>query len=88
MESGVLFEINRQVLHPLGLSMEIVIDYDKVNGIKFGKLVDGMGDPEGITYSSESFADGMEKFRDFMEHYGNRRIETRIETLGYRVQNK
>lgn len=47
-DMGVLQEINRQVLHPLGLAMMVELD---TNGIF---VIDNSADPEGVLYESFS----------------------------------
>ena len=36
VDSGLLFEINRKILHPLGLAIEVVVEDDGTT--KFGSL--------------------------------------------------
>lgn len=46
---GLLQEINRQFLHPLGLALEVVIEED--GSEHFGQLWDYRDDPEGIGFA-------------------------------------
>lgn len=84
LDNGLLFEINRKILHPVGLALEIDVN-DKDKAV-FGPLWDCREDPEGIIYDEEVLADGFEKLNKFMEEHGNHRLETRKENLGYVIQ--
>jgi hypothetical protein len=45
MTTGLLFEINRRVLHPLGLALEISLD-DETGESRIGGIWDYREDPE------------------------------------------
>ena len=47
-ELGLLVELNRAFLHPLGLALEV--DIDKDGNEKLGGIWDYRDDPEGMTY--------------------------------------
>ena len=88
LDNGLLFEINRRVLHPLGLALEIEVDDSSGRPrIKFGDIWDCRDDPEGVLYSEESFQIGFEKYQKFMDQYGNERLQTRQERLGFVEQS-
>lgn len=80
--TGLLFEINRAVLHPLGLALGIWQNDDgSIAG--FAGLVDHRDDPEGMAYSDETLRAGLERLRA----YGVTAIrEERARRLGYVVQ--
>ena len=86
-EYGLLFEINRRVLHPLGLAMAVEID-DDGNVAFSNKIWDCRDDPEGIIYDEETFEEAQERFLTFMKEQGNDLIKCRKEQLGYFVQTK
>jgi hypothetical protein len=48
-EIGLLQEVNRRLLHPCGLALEIVVQDDGT--MKLGGVWDYREDPEGMTYS-------------------------------------
>lgn len=48
---GYLQEINRRLLHPCGLALEITVEEDGTE--RFGGVWDYRDDPEGITYAGE-----------------------------------
>jgi hypothetical protein len=52
-EMGLLAELNRSFLHPLGLALEIVVDDDGTE--KLGGIWDYRDDLEGMLYSKEHF---------------------------------
>jgi len=62
--SGLLFELNRQVLHPLGLALAIWENDDgAIAG--FAGLADHREDPEGMLFSEETLRSGLERLRAF-----------------------
>lgn len=65
-ESGLLFEINRTVLHPRGLAMYITLEDDgtpsKTDSIG---LLDWRDDPEGVIFGKDVFAHCKEKLRAY-----------------------
>lgn len=84
LDTGLLFEINRRVLHPFGLALEVVVEDKKV---VLGKLWDCRKDPEGIIYTEETFKDGQDKFNKFMEEFGKEKIKTRENIMGFIEQD-
>lgn len=86
LENGLLFEINRQVLHPLGLALEV--DVNDSGKIDFGDVWDCREDPEGILFDPETFAEGAEKFNKYMEEYGQNCINNRLGRLGFIYQKE
>lgn len=47
-ELGYLQELNRRFLHPLGLALEVNLDFD--GNEHFGEVWDSRDDPEGMMY--------------------------------------
>lgn len=87
LETGLLFEINRQVLHPLGLALEIKINEE--NGkIDFGDILDCREDLEGIIFDPETFVEGKERYEKYLEAYGNTNLNFRLSKLGFKAQEK
>lgn len=81
-ESGLLAELNRAFLHPLGLALEVIVDDD--GSEKLGGIWDYRDDPEGMLYSKEHFpAEKIKKAQEFiaMKH------KQRMEVLGYVYQD-
>jgi hypothetical protein len=48
-ELGILQEVNRQFLHPLGLALEVTFD-PSIGEFVFGEVWDYRSDPEGIIF--------------------------------------
>jgi hypothetical protein len=86
LESGLLFEINRKILHPFGLALEVIVDDE--NKIAFGSIWDARDDAEGIVFEKDSFDVGREKFEKFMNDFGDMRLKTRLNNLGYTIQEE
>jgi hypothetical protein len=86
LDNGLIFEINRKVLHPLGLAL--VIDVDPEDHRKL--VIDGVyetEDTEGFIFDSEAYKEGQAKYDKFLEEGGHYRINARIEKFGYVVQD-
>lgn len=88
IDSGLLFSINKNVLHPLGLAMAVNESEEGTEGVRFGEISiwDCRKDPEGILYGEKTFTSGAEKHEKFMEEFGLKKLEQREENLGYLVQ--
>lgn len=84
VETGLLFEINRQVLHPLGLAMEVVDNGD--GSFEIGSIWDCRNDLEGIIYEPKTFQEGVDKVAKYMEDRGHESHQSRLKKLGYLVQ--
>ena len=87
-ETGLLFEINRKVLHPLGLALSVECD-DETDEVKgFAYLWDSTADPEGIRFSPESFMEGFEKLKKYLLAIDVENVlNQRRAALGYIVQD-
>lgn len=82
-EMGLLAELNRSFLHPIGLALEVVID-DKTGAESLGGIWDYRNDPEGMLYSKEYFP--AEKIRNALK-YIQQKHEKRKESLGFIYQD-
>lgn len=51
LDSGLLGEINRAILHPRGLALSVEVDDDRAVG--FAGLADYRDDPSGIWFDAE-----------------------------------
>lgn len=74
-EHGILFEINRQVLHPLGLELHLAVGDD--GELARLEILDNRGRPGPIFFSSEAFEDGRRKYEAYMAAHGKRNIQKR-----------
>ena len=82
-EIGLLAELNRTFLHPLGLALEVIID-DETGEEKLGGIWDFRDDPEGMLYSKESFpTEKIKKAQEFIKQ----KHEQRLKTLGFIYQD-
>jgi hypothetical protein len=86
LESGFLFEINRTVLHPLGLALEINIDED-TGAASFGRIWDSRDDPEGFVFSDATFVEGQAKWLKMLSEYGTESMNARRAKLGFIYQS-
>lgn len=84
LDSGLLFALNHQLFHPLGMAMEIKINDD--NSKEFGGIWDYREDEEGLLYDEETLLSGMEKLSKFMEEFGAAKLQQRQEKLGFIYQ--
>lgn len=81
-DSGLLFAINHQLLHPLGLAFDIIVD-EKTGEVELGGVWDYRDHPEGILFKDETLIHGMEKLSKFMEEFGNNKLQERYNELGF-----
>jgi NTP pyrophosphatase (non-canonical NTP hydrolase) len=84
-ESGLGFEINRNVLHPLGLAFSIKFDCrDQAIGLAIMET----DDPTGIEYTEEQLEVGSQKYYKYLkEQNGESRMAQRLNELGYIIQD-
>lgn len=77
--NGLLFEINRHILHPFGLAMETDGD-DKFS------IVDYRQGERHAFYEAVDFEDGLQKANEFLKNEGMKQARARKETLGFSIQ--
>ena len=83
---GILQEINRQFLHPIGLALAVGVD-DSGRAVAIAGILDNRDDPEGFIYD---FGEGMQEAIDKAIRFRTMRInahERRLEKLGYIIQD-
>ncbi len=81
-ELGLLQEINRRVLHPCGLAIEVVIDTE-TGEETFGGVWDFRDDIEGLIYRDEDLdANKVESVEALL---GSKKL-VRFERFGYVIQ--
>jgi len=78
--TGLLFEINRSVLHPLGLAMV----FDEQGYLK---ILEESNPNAGLVLSPEEYMGQKNLFMQFLEKQGNARLQRRQEILGYIKQD-
>jgi hypothetical protein len=83
VDNGLIFEINRRVLHPLGLAMIADIDRNNRKQLSIAALEE-TDDEEGFLYDGESFNVGMEKYQKFLgKKGGQERLDARKAKYGF-----
>ena len=87
IDNGLLFEINRKVLHPLGLSLEPDTHPDDKRKVCISCLME-TDDDEGFLYDEDSFEYNESKLEVFMKKRGSRALASRERVLGYIEQSK
>lgn len=77
-EMGLLAELNREFLHPLGLALEVAIEDDGTE--RLGGIWDCRDDPEGVLYSKDHFP--TEKCKN-AQKFIKEKHDQRYEVLGF-----
>ena len=88
LEEGLIFELNRRILHPFGYALSVIISEVNAEGdysVEFGG-VKATSDPEGLIFADEAFTEGAEKYQKFLFKLGNGILKRRQKLLGYTVQ--
>lgn len=91
IDLGLLQEVNRQFLHPLGLALSLHVD-DDPSVVTFDGILDARDDPEGYRFDFNSFPEPPEAVARFksnaatVEREWETRRATRENVLGYMVQ--
>ncbi|HDD43689.1 MAG TPA: hypothetical protein ENG63_02350 [Candidatus Desulfofervidus auxilii] len=75
-ESGLLFEINRKILHPFGFSLKL-----NNNNIELWSYED-----LEVYYNSDTFIKEKTKFNNFLNNYGKQKLRKRKKKLGFVIQ--
>lgn len=75
VDNGILFEINRQVLHPLGLELHLQVQEDGT----MCELVleDNRRIPQPMYFTHDEFEEGRAKYEEYMREEGRRNIQKR-----------
>ena len=75
IDNGILFEMNRQVLHPLGLELHFRLDDDgRITAID---LLDNRGGDQPISFAPEAFAAGRGRYEAYLAEHGRRNMQKR-----------
>lgn len=85
-DSGLLFEVNRRVLHPLGLAIAVEADVETGTAIRISPSLLRVDDPGGITFSDSDLEEGLDRLREFMKDDGYPRLAARYSARGFRGQ--
>ncbi len=93
VDSGLLFEINRRILHPLGLALAVDVPNESTPKAEIGYtntmvVLDVRDDPEGFCFDDESYIQGKAKLTDFLNKLQfQKKLMARRASLGYVVQS-
>lgn len=87
-ESGLLFEINRSILYPLGLCLEIRRDARDPENPQDTLVLFQTDDPDGVLFTQSSFTDGATKFKLYMKQEGEARLIGRQRITGFVRQTR
>jgi len=83
--TGLLFEINRCILHPFGLALAVILDDVDDTAISI-EFQDARSEEGGMVYDSESIEAGTKKIASFLRKTGFRQLEIRKKLAGTLVQ--
>ena len=86
LDNGILFEINRKVLHPLGLVMVTDVDYEDDKKVIITGLYSADDDLEGIVFDPETIEEGRKRYQEFLGQDGQTRLDVREKRLGFVIQ--
>lgn len=81
IDNGLLFEINRKVLNPLGLALAAEQNPDNAKWLNL-HLYETMDD-DGIVYDEESFEFNKSKYDEYLRREGQAKILLREKLLGF-----
>lgn len=82
-DQGILFEMNRQVLHPLGLELNFVLnDEGRITAID---LHDNRESPHPISFTPEAFQAGRAAYEGYLEAHGRKNMQKRRK-IGMMIQ--
>jgi len=82
-DNGLLFEINRRVLHPLGLALSLNWENDDADGEPKSVALLRTDDPDGVIFTPKTFLEGEAKLLDFIHRVGGHRMAERGALLGF-----
>ena len=83
---GILQEINRRFLHPMGLAMSVVIDKD-TDMCAFDSIWDYREDPEGIVFADDIAKDStFDSKAQIVEDLLESKKEAREKAFGWHIQ--
>lgn len=84
--SGLLFQINRAIMHPLGLSLSLEIE-ERPDGTTCSFQIHETEEPTGFVFPEAEMLKSLPKYTDFLSQR-RQRVLTRAKKLGFIVQEK
>ena len=86
IDNGLVFEINRKVLHPLGLAMVVDVDRNHKSQLAITAIIE-TEDQEGFLYDEEGYNIGREKYQNFLDKGRQERLNSRMTKYGFIEQD-
>lgn len=83
-EMGLVQEINRRLLHPLGMALAVEIN-DVTGREHIVGIIDHRNDPEGMVFADLDTDEAREKYEKVQEEW-EKRTQPRASGLGFMVQ--
>jgi hypothetical protein len=74
-ENGILFELNRQILHPLGMELRFRVDED--GDLESLELLDNRDEPTPIYFTAQEFDEGRAKYEKYLRDHGRLNMQKR-----------
>jgi hypothetical protein len=87
VDNGLVFEINRRILHPLGMAMVVDVDRNNKRNIAITAIL-STEEQEGFLYDEEGYDVGKEKYQKFLNNGGQERLDYRLAKYGFIEQDK
>lgn len=84
LDSGLLYMINKEVLHPVGLAL---VAKQKQDGTLSLGIKDSRSEPHLLAYNKVDYGKAQDKFRKFMKEFGNGQLDKRRKHLGWGTQS-
>lgn len=81
---GYLQEVNRLILHPLGLALSVVTD--DAGNTTFGKILDARDDAGGIVFQMDTYPDTLWEKARMVSDEAQKRQAGRMAECGFWVQ--
>ena len=85
-DSGLLQEVNRRLLHPLGVALSVTVDDDSGKVLGPGPIWDYRNDPEGLRFSAEELDADTASAARAIDHFWAEATRQRTERFGWVVQ--
>lgn len=82
-DSGLLFELNRTVLHLVGVALTVKLDAKGNHTLSFK---DGRAAPHEVKFDAATIEMGRMKLEKFMAEFGHRQMDRRTAKMGSATQ--
>lgn len=84
LDSGLLFEINRQIMHPCGLALSV--KKNDADGAMSLQIKDSRLEPERLHFDKETYRIACEKWNKFKRSFVWPQMDKRAKKLGWSCQ--